>query len=364
MTERLATLLREESETIAVPRPVPAEILSRGRSLRARRRWTRVGLALCVVAGLTAGGLAVRQHDGRGVEPAHAAADFASLGAFAIGHELYLGDQRVHFEESIKAIFYTSAGVMVRTGGTSDPDDGPSTFTLVSPTGERSPVRVELGNRVAGFEPDSSRFAYATAAGGPGRWEVVVHDAASDEELARVAVSGTAYGGWDAPPVAIDGDLAWVHFEDGWTEVNWRTGATRAVPDTTDTFEIQNGHYAVQRTHVWEIRSMTDGHTVGQVELKKGWYAFFSPDGGSMRGFPNGVRVPEPASSFGYDVATGQSHKHPGFGYQLGWTPDGHLLWSHGDTVSVCELLTDECDDRWTGLPTGTVRLGGAPYNS
>ena len=48
MTERLATLLREESETIAVPRPVPAEILSRGRSLRARRRWTRVGLALCV----------------------------------------------------------------------------------------------------------------------------------------------------------------------------------------------------------------------------------------------------------------------------------------------------------------------------
>jgi hypothetical protein len=364
VTERLATLLREQADAIDVPRPAPAEILARGRSLRTRRRWARTGAAVTVAAALAVGGLAVRDHRGHGVDPARAADAFASLGAFAIGHELYLGDERVHFDASIKAVFYTSAGVMVRTGGTSDPDDGPSTFTLVSPTGERSAVGVQLGNRVAGFEPDSTRFAYAVAAGGRDQWEVVVHDAVTDQELARVPVAGPAYGGWDAPPVAIDGDLAWIHLANGWTEVDWRTGATRPVPDTADTYEVQNGRYAVQRGHDWEIRAMADGSAVGQVDLQKGWYAFFSPDGRAMRAFPNDVRDEPAIRSVAYDVASGESHEHPRFGNVLGWTPDGHLLWSHGDTVSVCELLTDECDDRWTGLPTGTVRLGGEAYNS
>jgi hypothetical protein len=364
MTERLTTLLREEGERIAVPRPVASAILGRGRSLRTRRRWAHTSVAVGLAAAVAVGGLAVRQHQTHGVDPAHAADAFASLGAFAIGHELYLGDQLVHFDESIKAIFYTSAGVMVRTGGSADPDEGPSTFTLVSATGERSEVDVAMGNRVAGFEPDSTRFAYATAAGDAGQWDVVVHDAATDEELARVPVTGAAYGGWDAPPVAIDGDLAWIHLQGGWTEVDWRTGTARAVPDTAATFEVQNGHYAVQSDRHWEIRSMADGSTVGRVDLTKGWYAFFSPDGQAMRAFPDDVRGPTPVSSVGYDVASGRSHPHAAFGNVLGWTPDGHLLWSHDGTVSVCELLSDDCHDHWTGLPSGTVRLGGEPYNS
>jgi hypothetical protein len=363
MTERLSTLLREQSELVAVPRPPSSRILRQGRSLRTRRRWGRVGAVLGVAATLVVGGLSMRQQGGHGVDPAAAADQFASVGAFAVGHELYLGDQRVHFDESIKAVFYTSAGVVVRTGDGSDPDEGPSTLTLVSPTGERFRLTVHLGDQVAGYEPDSSRFAYADQSSG--RLELVVYDAAEDRELARYTVlDHPVDSGWEAPPAAIDGDLAWVRTDPGWTEVNWRTGVMRRVPDSQDTYELQNGHYAVQRGHVWEIRSMTDGSTVGRVDLTKGWYAFFSPDGRSMRAFPNDVKREPEVKSVGYDVATGRSHPHPELGYELGWTPDGHLLWSHGGTVSVCELLTDECDDRWTGLPSGTVRLGGAPYNS
>ena len=363
MTERLATLLREEAEVIPVPPAAPARVLAKGRVLRARRRGVRAGIAVGVAAGLVAGGAALRIGDERGVDAAQAADDFASQGAFAIGRDLYVGEQHLRWDESIKSIYYTSAGVVVRSGGSSDPDEGASTFTLVTPTGERSPVTVTLGDRVPGFEPDSSRFAYAIQ--DEGRLEVVVHDVVTDRELARVTVRNQPVEtGWAAPPVSIDGDVVWVRTGSAWDEVNWRTGAVRPVPDTQDTYEIQNGHYAVQRGHVWEIRSTADESTVGEVDLPRGWYAFFSPDGRAMWAFPNAVRDPVSPHPLVYDVASGERHEHADLGFELGWTPDGHLLWSHGGSVSVCEPLTDACEERWTDLGTGEPRLGGRPYGS
>ena len=140
--------------------------------------------------------------------------------------------------------------------------------------------------------------------------------------------------------------------------------SSRDVPDTGDTFELQNGRYAVQRGNVWEIRAMADQSTVGVVRMLKGWYAFFSPDGRLMRSFPNDVRdVDETPSAYVHDVAAGTTFEYPDAGYQLGWTPDGHLLVLAGETVRVCEAMSGACSVRaFDG--SGTVKLGGAPYES
>ncbi len=266
MTERLATLLHEEAEDIAVPRPPTADLLDQGRRLRRRRRATAVVGGCAAVLVLGAGAVVVRDlsQDARGIDPEVAAAAYASDGAFAVGRDLYIGEEHFRWDESIRALYYTSAGVVVRSGETPDTGDGGrSSYELVTPTGERSEIHAQMSDRIAGFEPDSTRFAYATQR--DGNLEIVVHDAVSDEELARVTVlDHPVDSGWDAPPVSIDGDLVWVRDGDGWSEVNWRTGEIRDVPDTADTYEIQNGRYAVQRGRVWEIRSTgTDDRRAG-----------------------------------------------------------------------------------------------------
>ena len=366
MTERLSVLLREEADALDVPPAGTQAILARGRGLRRRRRWTRGAAVVAAVAVVSAGtaGEVHRLRTADQIDPAHAAEAFAAQGAFAVGRDIHVGEVVLSWPEAVKALYYTSAGVVVRSGTSSDTNEGQSHYELVTPTGERSTIDVDMGNQVAEFEPDSTRFAYATQ--DDGRLEVVVHDVVSDEELARVTVlDHPVESGWEAPKVSIDGDWVWVQdYPTGWIEVDWRTGTVRPVTDTADTFEIQNGHYAVQRGHDWEIRSTADGQTVGEVRMPKGWYAFFSPDGRLMRSFPDDVRdVDETPSAFVHDVATGESFEYPDAGYDLGWTPDGHLLVLVGDTVKTCAALSGSCTVRpFAG--SGTVRLGGAPYEA
>jgi hypothetical protein len=365
MTERLSVLLREEAEALDVPRAETGVILARGRGLRRRRRWTQVAAVATVAAVVVVGG-ATSAHRLRAddrIDPAHAAEDFASQGAFAVGRDLYVGDQQIRWPEAVKALYYTSAGVVVRSGDSSNTNTGQSHYELVTPTGERSTIDVKMGSRIAGFEPDSTRFAYATQ--DDGQLEVVVHDVVTDRELARITVlDHPVESGWEAPPVSIDGDLAWVRTDPGWTQVNWRTGEVRAISDTVDTYELQNGRYAVQRGNVWEIRAMADQTVVGEVRMLKGWYAFFSPDGSLMRSFPNDVRdVDETPSAYVHDVTAGTSIEYPDAGNQVGWTPDGHLLILAGQTVRVCEAMSGACTVRaFDG--SGDVKLGGAPYEA
>jgi hypothetical protein len=319
--------------------------------------------AVVLLAGATTTGVQHLRSDV--IDPARAAEAFASEGAFALGRDLYIGDQHLRWPESVKAIYYTSAGIVVRSGGSSDTNEGESHYELVTPTGERTRINVDVGvgDRIAGFEPDSSRFAYATQ--DDGRLEVVVRDVVADRELARVTVlDHPVETGWEAPPASIDGDLVWVRTDPGWTEVNWRTGEVRRVPGTEDTYELQNGRYAVQRGEVWEVRAMADRSLVGEVHLNKGWYAFFSPDGSLMRSFPNDTRShDETPPAWVHDVASGIRFKHAGAGYDIGWTPDGHLMVLDGHEVRTCEPMAELCTVRaFDG--DGTVRLGGSPYES
>ena len=267
-------------------------------------------------------------------------------------------------DPAIKALYYTSAGVVVRSGASADTDDGVSTYTLVSPTGERSLVHADSSDRIPGFEPDGTHFAYADQS--DGQLDVVVHDVVTDRELARITVlDHPVETGWDAPPVSIDGDVVWVRTDPGWTEVNWRTGEVRPVPGTADTFELQNGRYAVQRGNVWEVRSMADRSLLGEVRMLKGWYAFFSPDGALMRSFPNDVKsVDDRPDSYVHDIGAGTRFRHTDAGYDIGWTPDGHLMVLDGDTVRVCEPLSDTCTATPFDGRATSVKLGGAPYES
>ena len=344
MTERLSTLLHQEADEIDVPQPPTGDLLVGGRRLRRRHRRAAVAGGCAAVLVLGGGAVVVNRQldDTRVIDPEVAAAAYASDGAFAVGRDLYVGEEHFRWDEPIRAIYYTSAGVVVRSGETPNPGDGGrSSYELVTPTGERSEIHAAMSNRIAGFEPDSTHFAYATQ--DDGRLEVVVQDAVTDEEIARVTVlDRTGRVRLGAPPVSIDGDLVWVRTDDGWSAVDWRTGTVHPVPGTRHTYEIQNGRYAVQRGRVWNIRSTATEQSVGLVTLRKGWYAFFSPDGRFMRSFPNEEESTDDILAIVHDVATDESRELPGVESDIGWTPDGHLLLLDGDTVSICEAMADK----------------------
>jgi hypothetical protein len=353
MTEHLTALLHGEAAALDVPTPATAVILEQGR----RRRRTRSAVTTTVVAGLAlAIGIAVtllpRDTSQRLIDPARIA-PFEAWGAVAVGQDVYVGDAHVHWDAKITAMYYTSEGVVVRSSGR---------YSLVRADGETTPISVDIPDRVPGFEPDSTRFAYARPSGSA--WVAVVHDAATDEELAQVAVPGQfTWSGWAAPPVSIDGDVVWLHLDDGWTEVNWRTGDYRRVPGTRQTFELANGRYAVQSGRSWQVRSMSDSALVGTVDLPRGWYAFFSPDGRFLRSFPN-EGSPEEWSPRVYDVAAGTTLVVDDPGEDFGWTPSGDRLVVDDDELRVCAPTTDECRSRPFDRGSGELRIGGNPYES
>ena len=63
-------------------------------------------------------------------------------------------------------------------------------------------------------DPGQPYLAYADA--GAARSQVVVLDVSTDAEVARVDVPGVPdWGGWEAPPVALDGEDVFVSSQTG-----------------------------------------------------------------------------------------------------------------------------------------------------
>jgi hypothetical protein len=361
VTERLSTLLHEEATALDVPAPTAPVVLSRGRSLRRRQRAVRGVAAAAVLAVVGTGvatALTVRGGD-TGRDSLPAGAGYESTGAFSVGRDLYVGSHTLRWDEPIRSLYYTSAGVVVRSG-----DDD---FALVTPSGERRSLDIEAGDRTIGVEPDSSHLAYAERSG-KDTWEIVVVDVLTNEELARTEVGGTfTWGGWEAPPVAIDGHAVWVHFDDGWTEVTWPEVVVSVFSDTRDVYEVANGHYAdpdPRRRGVWTIKQMANRAPVGRVRLDEGWYSFFSPDGNHLRAFADDVRGDERVTTRLYDVRTGESRDVPDAADAMGWTPDGHTLEVFTDRVRICEPIAGRCRTYDGDFSGGTVHVGDASYSS
>ncbi|MEZ5093855.1 hypothetical protein [Nocardioides sp.] len=242
MTDRLADLLDAEVAHLVVPVPPSAEVLAQGRRLQRRRRTVAVGgaaaaTATAVVIGVLAAGAGPRTApDHRDPAPLTALEAYRTQGAFSVGSDIHFGASGAfvtHLDEKVKSFYYTSAGVLVRTGKVTYTDDsGPSHYVLVRPDGETSRVSLDLGDRAPGADPSQPYLAFADRVGdGDDSWRVVVYDVSADEEAASIPVQGRfTWGGWVAPPVALSGDHVYLGMDDGRVDVDWRAG-TVSAPD-------------------------------------------------------------------------------------------------------------------------------------
>ena len=189
MTERLSTLLREEASTLDVPPPPAASVVTRGRSLRRRRRVGAAAAALALVTVVGTGlamGLDGSGDDGAtGVDPAGPSTGHGAV--FSLGTTVFYdgGTQSATIDDqAIKSTYYTSAGLLVRHGDNNASDGGgPQRFSLVTEDGTVTPVSVVTEEVVPGIDPAQPYLAYAEVV--DGEVQVVVHDVATDEEVAR-----------------------------------------------------------------------------------------------------------------------------------------------------------------------------------
>ena len=168
--------------------------------------------------------------------PASRSGPIGRTGAFSRRREaLHRRTSRSTWDEPIKTLLLHVRGSGGPQSGTSPwTDEATSTTTRWSnPDGSpETGWRSTPATGSSAFEPDSTHVAYAEPTTG-GSWDVVVKDVKTGEELGRTTVAGTfTWGGWEAPPVAIDGDWVWVHFDGGWTEVDWRTARSAADAGT------------------------------------------------------------------------------------------------------------------------------------
>ena len=230
MTERLTLLLRQEADTLDVPTAPADAILSRGRHVRRRRRQVAAAVVTTgVVAVATIGiGIADRAHFRPATDPAVASALNPAGWAVSSGSTLSLGNgTSVTLPSKVKAIYYTSAGSLVRTGKVSYTDGTDSSYALVTDDGEVHSLGLRLGDRAPSTDPTLPYLAYAEKRGAVGHddWTVVLRDVRTGDVAATIPVDGSfSWGGWEAPPVALDGDHVYVALDDATLDVDWRTG--------------------------------------------------------------------------------------------------------------------------------------------
>jgi hypothetical protein len=376
VVERLSTLLREEIASLDVPPPPAAAILGDGRRRRRRRRLTEAvaGVAALGLVAAGVGALVVRAGDTSAQEQfasARAAEAYDSYGAFSAGSTVYIGNHQVTFPEKVKALYYTSLGALVRTGKVARTDAaGPSHYTLVRPDGSTRDIDLRMGDRIAGTDPDSPNVAYAEPRDGyhGSRWDLVVVSLESGDVLGRTTVSGAfTWGGWEAPPVDLQGERMWAHLDAGWLEYDWMAGTTRMVPNTgSGVYEVAHGRYAVQGKRAWTVHDFGSGDQLTSMATTSGDYGLFSPDGRFLRFFSEGVdTMGDPTRSPRFlEVDTGKVTTLPDGDY--GWTPDGHALRvdPRRDRITVCDPASTRCDVLDLKIGAGTVKLGGLPYES
>jgi hypothetical protein len=296
MTERLSTLLDAEAESIEVPDAQPDLIVRRARAFRLRRRAVRgaVGVAAAAIVAVGVGLVGLGSDSGTPTasaqarfENAAAVPAYGTYGAFAAGSTIYIGNHKVHFEEKIKSIYYTSEGVLIRMGKRAYLDEpGPSHYTLIHPDGTTRQIDLHMGDRVPATDPQSPDIAYLEPTGS--RWSFVVVDLRTGREVARKVVDGRfTWGGWEAPPASMSGTRVWGLFDEGWREFDWSTGTTRLVPGTKgEILEAAHGRYISGGDNgpTLTVADFVTGDTVRTTPSRgEETFATFSPDGRFLR---------------------------------------------------------------------------------
>lgn len=388
MTETMQRLLAQEAEALTIPVPNEALIRARGRRFRTRRRISSglaaaaVAACLALVGSATLPGLLAdrvpRTTPASGWNAQVAEAAYERDGAFSVGSDIYFGtsaDFVVHSEQKIKSFYYTSAGVVVRTGQKAYLDDaGPSNYMLVRPDGSTQRLPIVLGDVAPDSDPTQPYLAYVERGEASG-WVLHVFDVDRSEEVANVPFTGGfTWGGWAAPPVALDGDHAYVGLDDGRLAIDWQAGTLGGMDDSgASTFPfIAGGKVLLQRelpqdsTGAWRteitVRDVATGSVIFRQEAADA-FAQLSPDGRFLS-VSEFVMIDGPATD-GRVIDLDDGSEQP-FAIQegRGWTPSGSLLYVTDAGVRTCDADTGACREFPRELGTGRIKVGGANYES
>jgi hypothetical protein len=291
--------------------------------------------------------------------------------AYAVDDTVYLDDgtTKATMPEVAQTLYYTSAGILVRTNKDGSSDGGaPFHFELVKPDGTATKLGVTLGEVAPSVDAAQPYLAWATMTGGKIR--VVVHDVTTDQDVATVDVPGTFdWGGWPAPPVALSGDLVYVGTNDQTEVVNWRTGEAR-VSETVPGSAFPDVHGANTIVNDGKKQQVVEAAT-GKVLLDvptddNNPYPLvqLSPDG-RFAAVTAGEGTPAGAHTDVYDVATGTQVQVPHTGW--GWTYDSDQVYRvHGSTMETCSTASGQCHT--SSVPPvntdGFVRYAGFAFES
>ena len=351
MTDRLSGLLHDEAEALDVPPAPSSDILRAGHRRRRRRSWGAGAAAALAVALVAGGAVAV------GGDHHEAARDLPSfeLGshartpgvAYTVGDTVYLGDGRAtaSLSEPAQALYFTSAGLVVRTNANGIPDGrSPYHFTLVSSNGRTARLHVPTGDFAPSADPREPYLAWATMRGG--RIQVVVHDVATDRDVATVNVPGTfTWGGWEAPPVSLSGADVYVGTDHHTQVVTWRTGhatVAHGLPGSTYP-DVAEGRAVVTHGATAEIVDAATGQRLLSIPISTGDFVNLSPDGRFATVDTGYGDVASPYEKV-YAVADGSSVRLPGTAWGYGWNHSGDDLFRvNGDIMTICKAATGNC---------------------
>jgi hypothetical protein len=353
--------------------------MSRGRRVRRRRRLVA---AAAVTTGVVAvAGIGVSMADRARFRPADdpAVANALTPAGWAVsaGSTLALGNgTTVTLPGKVKSIYYTSAGTVVRTGKVSYTDGTDSSYALVTDDGQVHSLDLQLGDRASTSDPTLPYLAYAEKRGVVGRsaWTVVLRDVRTGDVAATVPIDGTfSWGGWDAPPVALDGDHVYVGLDDATLEVNWRTGdAQDAAHLPSSRFPGVTAGREVIEDNKGDLSAVIDVATGTRLvtDLPAGPAgASLSPDGRFALLVPwstcddDYVCAYDDPTSQVIDLRDGGSTRLD-IGDQAGWTPDGRVIRVTDGAVDLCSPTTGDCTSTGISLGQGPVKVGGNSYES
>ncbi|WP_154402602.1 hypothetical protein [Nocardioides speluncae] len=374
MSERLAELMRAETDALHIPAPPAAATYAQGRRLRRRKQLTTGVVAAALVAVIGAGtAVAVQSYDGAGkdrrseIGPATQTA-YLENPVLAVGNTVYLGDQTtVEVEDDIHSLLYTSAGLLVRTnkdGGASDGSEfGPSSpgYTLIRPDGSTKDFGVLTEDQRVSSDPTQPYLAWAEVNGED--VSVVLLDVRSGDEK-RVPVPGLHdWGDWNAPLVSLSGDVVYVSNNDGVLEVDWRTGDVSPNEHLDSPFsEVNGGRYTTMEAERSVIADATTGELL--LQFPAAAPVGLSPDGRFAK--YGHATFGRPGSFDVYDVRSATHSSFEGDYSNYGWTPDGHLFTVDQGKVKICDAVSGECTTGYEvpGTEHSKVRLGGMTYEA
>ena len=408
MAELLSDLLRAEADTLDVP-PAPVhEIVTAGRGMRRRRRWSGTLVMAAAAASVVVGGLvlspglrddlppdpSVALHERvdatfSASETAAAQEALRSDGAYAVGSRVYLGDEAYGVEvgdPAVRGLYYTSAGVLVRHGKDYAMDGSSrDSYSLVGTDGSLTGLDLRIGDVSPSTDPTQPYFAYARR-GSESDWEVVLLDLRDGTPAAIVPLDGDfTWGGWAAPPVALSGERVYVGLDDATVAVEWHTGEVTRTPLPASSYpdvnadrylQVDNGvsDDGMELAARVQVRDALTGDTLFDVDAGDRW-ASLSPDGRYVLILPyllvgDRGQVQRTEGAKLHDITTGATMALPASevgGY--GWTPEGRLFSVTRHDVTMCDPQARACETRPLGADItdedlATIRLGGVVNES